>query len=180
MKKKIVVFAGNECSIEKEKYYYTLAYKTGKLLTEADFVVVTGGGPGLMNEVCRGAVEAGGKTIGVCLNILARKQSEFLSERFMYDRLNLRQKKLLELGDGFLALPGGIGTLYEITAVLALKRKNEIPPNKPLILIDGYYQEFKILIDKIQYEGFADGSINSLFLMVDTPEEAVERLRNVL
>jgi len=179
MKKKIVVFAGSECSPKREKYYYSLAYKTGKLLAEAGFTVVTGGGPGLMNEVSHGATDGGGKTVGVCLDIAGRTQSKYLSEKFMFTHLGPRQDKLLELGDGFLALPGGIGTLHEVVAVLALKRKNEIPPNKPLIIIDGYYQEFRELLEKMQQEGFITENLYSLFTMVKTPEEAIEKLKRI-
>ena len=176
MKKKVVVFAGSECNPKREKYYYSLAYKTGKLLAEAGFVVVTGGGPGLMNEVSHGATDAGGKTVGVCLEIAGRIQSKYLSEKFIFTHLGPRQDKLLELGDGYLALPRGIGTLHEVVAVLALKRKNEIPPNKPLIIIDGYYQEFRELLEKMQQEGFITEDLYSLFAIVKTPEEAIKLL----
>src|SRR3989344_3567971 len=123
MNKNIVVFAANDDTREKKKYYYGLAYETGKALAEAGFTTVTGGGPGLMNEVARGAYENKGETHGVCLNVKNRIHSSFLTTREMFDLLNPRQDKLLQIADGFISLPGGIGTLYEVVAVLALKRK---------------------------------------------------------
>ncbi len=54
MKKKISVFAGNNCNKEKEKFYFDLAYKTGKLLAENNFVTITGAGEGLMEETANG------------------------------------------------------------------------------------------------------------------------------
>jgi uncharacterized protein (TIGR00730 family) len=178
MQKKIVVFAGNGCRKDREEYYYNLAYKTGKLLAKEGFIVVTGGGPGLMNEVCRGAIESKGETIGICLDVAGRVQSSYLTHKEMFNHLNKRQERLLELGDGFIALPGGVGTFYEIIAILALKRKNEIPSNKPLILVDDYFEEYKILIDKMTKEGFAENSIKSYFEMVSTIKKAIKRLRN--
>lgn len=181
-KKKITVFAGNECQKEKEKYYFSLAYQTGKLLANAGFTVVTGGGPGLMNEVSRGAWENGGETIGICLALANRKHSSYLSFQEMYHQLNKRQERLLALGDGYLALPGGIGTMYEIMAVLALKRKKEIPWEKPFMIIDSkYYQEFRDLLSKMEKEGFVDKDLVLLFSFAETPEEAVISLqKNIL
>ncbi|MBM3282620.1 LOG family protein [Candidatus Gottesmanbacteria bacterium] len=177
MQKKIVVFAGNECKKEKETYYYLLAYTTGKLLAEAGFIAVTGGGPGLMNEVSRGAIEAGGETIGVCLNVPGRKHSAFLTKRIMFEKLTPRLEKLISLADGFLALPGGIGTLHEIAVVLALKRKNEIAWDKPLIIIDKYYQEFNIHLEKMKNEGFVDDYLDSLYIIAGSAKDALERLK---
>src|SRR3990167_3106322 len=116
-KKRVVVFAGNECVKEKEEYYYKIAYETGQLLARGGYLTVTGGGPGLMNEVSRGAVEAGGKTLGICLNVVGRNHSNFLTTREVFDHLNLRQDRLISLADAFIGLPGGVGTLYEIFAV---------------------------------------------------------------
>lgn len=173
MMKNIVVFAGNECLQEKEQYYYPLAYTTGQLLAKAGFTVVTGGGPGLMNEVCRGAYEAGGETIGICLNVEGREQSSFLTKKEVFDHLNPRQERLLFFGDGYLALPGGIGSLYEITAVIALKRKKDIPVQRPLIIIDEYYQELRFLMEKMEREGFINHELDTSYEFAKTPQEAV-------
>lgn len=177
MEKRIVVFAGNECRREREDYYFHLAYETGKLLAENGFVVVTGGGPGLMNEVAKGAYENGGKTIGVCLTIQGRKQSSFLSQKYTFHALRPRQDKLISLGDHFLALPGGIGTMYEIFAVLSLKRKMEISLGQKLILVDDIYQEFQDMMISLMTEGFVDENIDSLYSIVKAPREAVSLLR---
>jgi len=176
MKKKIVVFAANDCIKEKEKYYYSLAYETGKALAEAGFVTVTGGGPGLMNEICRGAFENKGETHGVCLNIEGRIHSKFLTTHEMFDLLNPRQERLLQIADGFISLPGGIGTLYEVVAVLALKRKGEIPEEKPLILIDNFYHEFHKLIKTMETEGFVFAGFDKLYDIVKSPEETIRLL----
>lgn len=176
MHKKIVIFAGNGCTKERELYYFDLAYKTGKLLAEKEFVVVSGGGPGLMNEVSRGAYEAGGYTIGICLETKGRTQSNFLKEKQVFYKLRKRQEKLMSLADGFLALPGGIGTLYEITEVLALKRKYEIPEGVPLVIVDGYYTEFQVMMENMEKEGFTPPYLHTMYDRVETPEEGIEIL----
>lgn len=176
MNKKIVIFAGNDCIKERESYYFDLAYRTGKLLAEKGFIVVSGGGPGLMNEVSRGAFQAGGHTIGICLEIAGRTQSNFLKEKQVFYELRKRQEKLMSLADGFLALPGGIGTLYEITEVLALKRKHEISEEKPLVIVDGYYEEFQIMMDKMKKEGFTPDYLYTMYDRVETVDQGVEKL----
>lgn len=180
MNKKIVIFAGNDAVKEREKYYFDLAYQTGKLLAEKGFVVVSGGGPGLMNEVSKGAYEAGGHTIGICLEIAGREHSKFLKEKEVFHELRERQARLISFADGFLALPGGIGTLYEIAEILALKRKYEISQSVPVILVDRYYKDFQIMMNKMENEGFAPTYLKTMYDVVDTPSEAVATLINKL
>lgn len=176
MKKKIAVFAGNECIPEKEKYYFPLAYKMGELLAENNFITVTGGGPGLMNEVMKGAYENGGETIGIRLNVPGRKHSQYATKFLTFDNLNARQEELLKIADGFITLPGGVGTLYEIFAVLAMKRKGDLDKNIPLILVDGYYDGFESLMQIMYKEGFAEEKVKEFYKIVDTPKEAIEML----
>jgi len=177
MKKRIVVFAGNGCKKEKEKYYFNLAYRTGELLAEAGFATVTGGGPGLMDEVMKGAWEKGGDTIGIRLNVQGVRHSKYAKEFSIYDSLVERQNKLIELGDSFIALPGGIGTYYEIFAVIAMKRKKEIPQSKHMILLSSYFKDFDKIIDKFINDGFASGEMRSFYSLAQNPEEAIDILK---
>lgn len=163
MNKNIVVFAGNGCGKDREKYYYSLSYETGKILAQLGFTVVTGGGPGLMNQVLKGAYEHKGKTTGVRLHQEGKVQSPFVTKTFFYRQLKPRQAKLISLGCAFLALPGGVGTFYEIFEVLSLKRKGEIKMNTPLIIIGEYYEEFLKLISLMEKEGLVHKSIRNLF-----------------
>lgn len=177
MEKKIVVFAGNECHPDREKYYYNFSYQTGKILAENGYTVITGGGPGLMNQVSRGAYEALGSTIGVRLIIEGREHSSYLKKRYDYKLLRLRQKKLLSLGDAYMALPGGIGTMYEIFELLALKRKNEIPRTAPFILLDDYFQYFNNLMNYMKMEGFIRSEDFNLYKLIKTPRQACQYLK---
>lgn len=174
----IVVFAGNDCLAEKQNYYFSIAFKTGELLARNGFTTVSGGGPGLMDESMRGAFQNGGKTIAVCLQVDGRKQSEYATEKSIYKVLNERQNKLISYGDAFIALPGGVGTLYEIFAILALKRKGEILDNKPLILVDSYFELLIPFLKKMIQEGFIDTSLNNHYKFVSTPEEAIALIKS--
>jgi len=175
--KKIAVFAGSECDGPKKEYYLALARRTGALLAQSGFVAMTGAGSaGLMNETLRGAHESGGKTMGIGLNIKGRTQSTFAHSIDIYDKLGLRQDQLIQLGDAYIALPGGIGTLYEIANIIALKRIDEMPTDKPLILIDEYYDMIRPLIRTMMAEGFAR-DLDACYTIVKTPEEAIYLLK---
>lgn len=113
------------------------------------------------------------KTIGVALNVKERKKSEYIHEEFVFDKLNPRQDKLISMADAYIALPGGIGTLYEVIAVLALKRLNEIPKDKPLILVDKYFKRLETLFKEMIGEGFVEESLSNLYTLVETPSDAI-------
>lgn len=180
MKNKIVVFAANDCIKAKEALYYGMAYRTGKLLAENGFTVVTGGGPGLMNEVMKGAIEAKGETIGVRLDVPGRLHSAYATRIFLYTDLLKRLKKLISLADGFIALPGGIGTLNEIIAVLALKRKGELEKMKPLILIGEVYENLPLFLKYFINDGLVIKDIDSYYILAKTPEEALEKIKKAV
>jgi uncharacterized protein (TIGR00730 family) len=175
--KKIVVFGGSECLENRQSFFYPIAYETGKLLAQAGFITANGGGPGLMDQTARGAQENGGETIGICLNLEGREHSKFLTHKEAFDHLRPRQEKLINIGDAYMAIPGGIGTFYEIFEVITLKRKNDIPETKPLILISQYFQECVAILHKMEEEGFLGVDANTLYQIVDTPLEAVSILK---
>ncbi|MDD4989506.1 MAG: LOG family protein [Candidatus Pacebacteria bacterium] len=199
MKKKISVFAGNDCVKGKQNYYFELAYKTGRLLAENGFVTITGAGSGLMEEAMKGAFEAGGETIGVGLDFRhtkimsedvepkasnisdyfeGRQQSKYVKDVEVFKLLGPRQEKIIKLADAFIALPGGVGTFFEVFNVLALKRLREIPKDVPLILIGKYFSILKETLDTMIKEGFLESSGSSLYRIVETPEEAVRILND--
>ena len=180
MKKKISVFGGTRCVKEKEPYYFNLAYQTGKLLAEAGYTVLTGGGPGLMNETLRGAFENGGETIGVMLELEGITHSPYFTEKYIFDKLVPRQDKLIQLADGYITLPGGMGTLFETVEILTLKNVKEIPVEKPLILVDDYYKDLDTLFSKIIKEGFIREDLHTNFQLVSCPEDAITILNNAL
>lgn len=180
MHKTIAVFAGNRCHKEKEAQYYTTAYELGTLLAQAGFATVTGGGPGLMDETLHGAMDHGGDTIAIRLDKPGFLHSPFAKRHEAHQKLGPRQDQILALSDAFIALPGGVGTLYEVMAVLALKRVGELPLDKPLILVGDYYTDMRELADKMIGEGFVNPEFHQLFTLVDTPAEAVALLRKTL
>lgn len=177
MDKKVAIFAGNHCIPEKQDYYFGIAHKLGGLLAAAGFAVVTGAGDGLMEAAARGAHEAGGQTIGIGLNLEGRSQSPYVKEYQLFDALALRQNKIIEIADAFIALPGGIGTAYEIFNILALKRTKELPEQKPLVLLGEYYKPISDLLEHMVALGFADAGVQKLYVLTDSIEQAVNYIK---
>jgi len=173
-----VVFAGIRYPLEKKDYYLNLAYETGRILAQNNFVVASGAGPGLMEMVLKGAVEAGGKTLGIALNLEGRGPSSYAQELACYDNFSERQQKLISVGDIYLALPGGIGTVYEICDIIVRKKLKLISEDKKLILIGRDHKKFCELLSKITKDGFTNTPLENFFCMVDDPSEIIQIIQS--
>lgn len=107
--------------------YYQLARSLGKSLAEAGFVVMTGGGPGIMEAANRGAKEGGGYTIG-CNIVLPREQkpNPYLDRFVEFDHFFVRKVMLVKYSCAFVVMPGGFGTLDEAFEALTLIQCDKI------------------------------------------------------
>lgn len=120
---------------------YKLAYETGRLLAVGGFVIVNGGYGGTMLAAAQGAAEAGGETIGVtCSAFKSSKANEYTSKVIVTTSLDERLDKLIELGEGYIVLPGGTGTLLELAKVWELENKGFAEQSKPIILIGKFWE----------------------------------------
>jgi len=135
--KPIVTVFGGAAPAEGEPAYCA-AEKLGAALAKAGFSIATGGYIGTMEAVSKGATEAGGHVYGVtCEQIEAWrgiKPNAWVQEEIRCRTLRERLARLVEIGDAWIALPGGIGTLSEISLCWSLLQTEEIAP-RPLILI---------------------------------------------
>jgi len=137
---------------------YTLAYGIGKLLAQAGFTIANGGYDGTMLAAAKGAVEGGGKTIGVTCSRFAGVPNEYISREIVTDSLDERLDTLIKLGQGYVVLPGGTGTLLELSKVWELKNKGFPEANKPIILVGGFWKPLVDLIatDDPDSSGYID------------------------
>lgn len=111
----ICVFCGS--SLGNDVVYEQITQATGQIIAEQGLTLVYGGGrSGLMGVVANSALEAGGKVIGVIPEALVDRELAHaeLSELYVVKDMHERKTKMAELADGFIALPGGAGTLEEI------------------------------------------------------------------
>ena len=147
---------------------YELAYKLGRMLAKAGFTIANGGYGGTMSAAAKGATEAGGETIGVtCTSFKQSKANEYISREIITDSLDERLDTLIKLGQGYMVLPGGTGTLLELAKVWELKNKDFLRENKPIILVGGFW---KPLVDLISTE---DADSGRHLRQVNEPGQAV-------
>ena len=158
---------------------YQMAYELGKKLVEAGFGVVTGGGPGVMEAANRGAFEAGGVSVGLNIHLPHEQhpnpyQTHSLSFRYFF----VRKVMFVRYAHGFVILPGGFGTLDELTEVLVLIQTEKVH-RFPLIALDrDYWRGLKDWIEGVlRQEGAISPGDAELLELANHPEEAVARIR---
>ena len=115
-------------------------------------LVYGGGRDGMMGRVSNALLEGGGQATGItpAFFVLAEETREDLTELEIADNMSSRRERMMELGDAFIALPGGTGTLDEIAEVMAMKRIGMLGKvNKPVIVynVNGYYDHFFEFLD---------------------------------
>jgi uncharacterized protein (TIGR00725 family) len=129
---------------------FKFAFELGQLLAQAGFVIANGGYSGTMLAAARGAREAGGEVIGVTCSAFKRPAAnEFVSREVLTSCLDERLDKLIELGQAYVVLPGGTGTLLELAKVWELENKHFMPADKPIIIAGRFWQPLVDLITGI-------------------------------
>jgi uncharacterized protein (TIGR00730 family) len=169
--------------------YYEEARRLAYLLTKWSiqiparrhrFVVTTGGGPGIMEAANLGAHEAGGKTIGLNIQLpFEQYPNQYItpSLNFQFHYFFMRKFWFAYLAKGLVIFPGGFGTMDELFEILTLAQTDKLA-KKILVIIYGSEYWNRI----INFQGFVDAGTVSpgdleLFKVVDSPEEAFEYLR---
>jgi hypothetical protein len=107
---------------------YVRAEELGRALARAGHTVITGGGPGDMEAVSKGAFEAGGQTIGVCIDLPhEEKPNAYLTRRISFRYFFVRKVMFLKYSKAVVILPGGFGTLDELFEALTLVQTRKMP-----------------------------------------------------
>jgi uncharacterized protein (TIGR00730 family) len=161
--------------------YYEEARKLAHLITadaasnsQSELVVITGGGPGIMEAANRGAMEAGGKSIG--LNIVLpfeQVANAYITPElcFQFHYFAIRKMHFLKRSRALVACPGGFGTMDELFETLTLIQTGKIKPF-PVLLLGREFWSRVINFDVLVEEGMVAEEDLSLFQFVDSAEEA--------
>jgi len=174
---KIITIFGSSRPMEGDEEYQ-LAYEVGKQLSLAGFTVCNGGFGGIMEASARGAKEAGGKTIGVTFDIKGRVANPWIDENIHVPALIDRMMKLVELGDAYVVLKGGTGTLLELAAVWEFINK-ALLTEKPIVIIGDFWQNVvETLREELLWEGAGD--CTKFIHSSSSPEECASFLKQQL
>jgi uncharacterized protein (TIGR00730 family) len=158
--------------------YYDLAREVGRRVGLLGFTVLTGGGPGVMEAANRGARDVGRPSIGCNIELPKEQHVNPYVDRTVTCRYFFVRKVLLvKYSYAFIALPGGLGTLDELSEALTLIQTGKIR-NFPVILMGtSYWQPLLEQMRRMVVEGTIDEADLQLFLATDDVEAAVAHLR---
>ena len=141
MIKRICVFCGSSTP-KNNNLFKDEAKKIGNLIFEKKIELVYGGAKiGIMGIISNQIIDRGGKVIGVIPKILSSKEiiNERVDELIIVDSMHERKKKMYELADAFIILPGGVGTLEELSEILTWKVLGLEKNNIYIVNLDGYF-----------------------------------------
>ena len=175
--KRICVFCGSRFG--NNSVYRAAATDLGKLLAEKELALVYGGGNvGLMGEIANSVLAHGGKATGVIPQFLVEKElvHEKLSEVRIVQSMHERKALMAELADGFIAMPGGFGTLEETVEVLTWAQLGLHRKPIGLLNIEGYFNALYEFFEHMVKENFLHTEYKEMILIKDNAAEMMASL----
>ena len=175
--KSIAVYCGSSDRVTEE--YIQVARNVGKMLAQKGIRVVYGAGnTGMMGAVATTAMEAGGEVFGVMPELFNTPQLALpTTTRYeVMPDIHARLARMMDLSDGFIALPGGYGTMDEFFQTVTWAQVGL--HQKPIGLLNhgGYYDLLIKFMAQIEMEGFIYAGHNGLYVTADTPEALLEAM----
>lgn len=145
-------------------------------------LVYGGGSIGLMGTVARAALDAGGTVAGVITPHLDETEIGLreVSERFVEATLHQRKQRMFELADGFMALPGGTGTLDEITEILSWRQLGLHAKPAVLLSQNGYWEPLRQMLHLMHAQGFLSVSGRDYLHLATGPHAALDYLEQMI
>lgn len=161
--------------------YGETAYELGALLAKEGITVVTGaGGIGLMRKVEDGALDNGGKAIGVIPQFMVEHgwHHTGLTELRITESMHERKQTMASLSDAVIALPGGCGTIEELSEIITWKQLGLYFNPIVILNVNGYYNHFIAQLEQAIEEHFMGEIHGKIWSVAETPSEALEIIRN--
>ena len=168
------MFASSSNRIDNQ--YFTEASKLGSLLAEAGVQVVYGGGGiGLMGSLADAVLENGGKITGVLPSFMKDEGwgHHSVQEMILTPDMGERKRRMFAMSDAVIALPGGVGTLEELTEAITLKQLSLF--NGPIIILNtlDFYKSLLDFLENMVVNNFLRFEHKDIWEIVNTPEEVI-------
>lgn len=176
---KICVFASSSSLMHD--MYVIAASELGKIIVAEGYEVIYGGGEtGLMGVLADTVLREGGKITGVIPRFMKDEGwgHRLLTEMRVTEDMHTRKKTMFSGADSVIALPGGIGTLEELTEAITLKQLGLF--NGPIVILNtlGFYDLLLKLLDKMISENFLRPKHKEIWSVASTPAEALDKVKN--
>jgi hypothetical protein len=158
--------------------WYELCRETAALLAESGLTVITGGGPGLMEAANRGAAEAGGRSVGLNIELPHEQESNpYANLPLHFHYFFARKMMFVRYARAFVIFPGGFGTLDEMFESLNLIETERVA-HFPTILVDsGHWAPLLEWVDdSLEDEGLVSTPDREMLITVDTPEQVCDHV----
>jgi hypothetical protein len=156
--------------------YYALGERLGRALSDAGFSVITGGGPGLMEAVNKGAFAGRSPSVGLNIDLPHEQEANpFQDVSLEFKHFFARKVMFVKYASAYVCLPGGFGTLDELMEILTLVQSGKVP-RIPIVLVNRAFWQGAVdwLRERLVLEGMIDADDPDRMTIVETPEEVVQ------
>lgn len=160
--------------------YYELARQTAALVAQEGFVIVTGGGPGIMEAANRGAREAVGYTVGANIRLpIEQHPNPYLNKWVNFHYFFVRKVILIKYSIAFIVMPGGFGTIDELFEALTLIQTGKLYRFPVILMGKDYWKDFADWLEiKLSKEGTIAAEDLKYLTITDDPQEALQAIRD--
>lgn len=173
----VTIYGSARINMDDKLYAQTqeIAYGLGKL----GFSIITGGGPGVMEAANKGAGEAGVKSIGLHIELPDEQScNAYATEVIRFNHFFARKVMLVKYATAFVIMPGGVGTLDELTEVLVLMQTHKIKPF-PIVLFDNEFWKGFLhwMQNTVLARKFISKDSQDLLRICDSPDEVIDMIQ---
>ena len=173
----VVVYSASSAAIDQ--VYVDAAVRLGELLATNHFTCINGGGNlGLMGAVINSVLQHKGQVKGVIPQFMVDSGwgHSNLTERIVTTSMHERKQKMADLSKAVIALPGGVGTLEELLEIITWKQLGLY--NHPIVILNtnNYYSTLLAMFDNMIEQNFMHTRYRDMWVVVDTPEEAIAEI----
>jgi len=175
--KSVCIFCGSNAGVTPE--YIVAGRQLGEILAQRRIKVIYGGAAvGIMGAVANGALENDGEVIGVIPGFLSKKEirHQGLTELITVDSMHQRKTKMAELSEGFIALPGGFGTLEELCEIVTWAQLGLVRHPVGILNISGYYDNLLSLFDHMVSQELLKPENRALVLTDDSINGLLDKM----
>ena len=173
-----VTFFGSHILGPETEYYQKAERLAGRIVRELNYAVASGGGPGIMEAANKGAFEAGGRSLGLTIQLHGEAPSTYLTDRIDFTFFFNRKTILGYQAEVYIYFPGSLGTFDELFTIAILIATKKIPP-APLILVGKeFWQDLLSFMNKTIKDGVTPADYLSYFTITDNEDEIIDIIKN--